>query len=615
LQPEKYDLFVQKDVMLPARDGVRLATDIYLPATQGTLAQGPFPAILFRTPYDKNMLEEGPLYADFFVPRGYVVVCQDVRGLHRSEGEFGFLPQEGPDGADTVEWIGNQTWCNGKVGTIGCSYRAWVQSALALERPAPLAAMIVHEGGSNAHSNTIRNGGALEMRWLCWPFWNLPAGHPDRDAAELLNRTRIRDLVEKGGFAPGKTPLAHMPVQEDFFWQMYTRGTFDEFWDRPGFEFLSRIQDHADVPTLVISGWYDSYARAAPEMYEALRKTKESEIRLIMGPWVHGTLNPDESFAGGLEFGPSAGLGFLETALAWFDRHLKGRGAAGPPVRFFRMGGGNGSPDEEGRIRHGGEWRESTRWPPKEMSVRKLYLKEGGGLSNRPSKTPESATRFTFDPTDPVPTIGGCISSLDERRPPATDNPLRPAHRREMAHLAPQGGWDQREREGWIGCAHPGRPLSERPDVCVFQTDPLEEVMEVTGPVRVALWVSTSAPDTDFTAKLLDVYPDGRAINLCDGIRRLRFAKDPRKEVFAKPGKIVEVTIDLYTTSNLFLKGHRIRLDVSSSNFPRFDVNPNTGEPLWRHTSTQVAKNTVHHSGDYPSRLDLPVVAPGKAST
>jgi putative CocE/NonD family hydrolase len=604
----RHDVLVLRDVRVPARDGVALSTDVYLPSQGGGFARGPFPAILIRTPYDKRAATEGPFYADLFVPRGYAVACQDVRGLHRSEGSFGFLPQEGSDGADTVEWIAAQSWCDGKVGTIGCSYRAWAQTALALERPPHLAAMFVQEGGVSAHAHTIRNGGALEMRWLCWPFWNLAAAHPDPAVREALNRFRGRELFEGGRpFRRGETPLARAPEIEALFWEIYTRGAFDEFWDRPSWEFLSRLGEHADVPVLIVSGWYDSYARAAVEMFDGLRRRLQSEVRLIMGPWVHGTLAADVTFAGEVEFGPAARLGFADTALAWFDRHLKsGTKKPGFIVRLFLMGGGPGGRDAEGRIRHGGAWREAEAWPPPGAQTLTLHLHPGGRLApERPAGADgaDASTSFDFDPARPVPTIGGNLSSHDELRPPAPHHPRAPAADRERVHLGHPGAWDQREREGWVACDSPGRPLADRPDVLVFQTEPLERDVEICGPLQVELWVSTDAPDTDWTAKLVDVYPDGTAINLADGIRRLRFAADPRRETFVKPGRIVRVVVEPYPTANLFRAGHRVRLDVSSSNYPRFDVNPNTGEPLWEHTATRVARNTVHHSTEYPSRL------------
>ena len=348
-----------------------------------------------------------------------------------------------------------------------------------------------------------------------------------------------------------------------------------------------------------MGGWYDSWAGNTSANYQALSRRLKSPVYLIFGPWVHGS--QASSAHGQVSFGKDAAIPDTRAwHLAWFDRWLKGVDSEvgkHPPfatrVRIFVMGTGDGHKDENGRLFHGGSWREEAEWPLARARATRFYLHSGGSLTTTPPVEPRAATGYDFDPRDPVPTIGGNLSS--------------------HTGMMQQGGWDQRGNKEIWNWTDP-IPLSARRDVLVFQTPPLAEEVEVTGEITVTLWISSDAKDTDFTAKLIDVYPPspdfpgGFDLNLEDGIVRARFRESLEREVPLTPGAVDTVTIRLYPTSNVFKRGHRIRLDVSSSNFPRFDVNPNTGEPLGEHRRVVTATNTVYHDAARPSHVTLPIV-------
>jgi putative CocE/NonD family hydrolase len=282
------------------------------------------------------------------------------------------------------------------------------------------------------------------------------------------------------------------------------------------------------------------------------------------------------------------------------------------------MGGGDGRKNKAGRLNHGGYWREEKSWPLTRAKPTQFYLHPDGSLQLRPTPDDKASTTYQFDPNDPVPTIGGNISSLATLAPipPHIADPSILPFNARLEQIVVAGGFDQREHKGVFGANPPYRlPLSARRDVLVFETGPLSEDTEITGPLEVKLWVSSDAPDTDFTAKLIDVYPanedypNGYALNISDGIFRMRYRNSWSAPEMMQPGEVYPISITLYPTANLFAKGHRIRLDISSSNFPRFDVNPNTGEPLGRNTRLQIAHNTIYHHANYPSHVILPVVS------
>ena len=623
-QPE-YDIIVMEDVMVPARDGVRLATDIYRPARNGQFVQEPLPVILERTPYNKRTLDRVEYNCRYFARRGYIFAFQDCRGCFRSEGDLDFLWQEGPDGYDTVEWLAEQPWCNGKIGTTGTSYAGWTQNALAVQDPPHLTCMWVNEGASNGYTSTLRHGGTLELRFLTWLYWHAAFNTNAKlksvpAVASALDGVDTRELLRHMPIKRGQTPLALAPSYERRAFDLLTQGDYGELWKDPSINFELHWDKFADVPAVFSSSWYDSYTRANLESYMGLSERNKGPYRLLMGTWLHGDLTMVDTFAGEVDLGPEAPIDYNEARLRWFDRWLKSVDTGvddDPPVRIFVMGGGDGRKNGDGRLNHGGHWRDEREWPLARAIATRLYLQPDGSLAPEPPGQKDTSTTYRFDPDDPVPTIGGNISSLSTLRPvpPYITDPSTLPQAVRVESIVVAGGWDQRVREDTFGTRLPSSaPLSARDDILVFQTPPLEHDTEVTGPMEVKLWVASDAPDTDFTAKLIDLYPpsddypNGFALNISDSIFRMRYRDSWERPEMMRPGEVYLATITLYPTSNLFARGHRIRLDISSSNFPRFDVNPNTGEPLGRNTRTQVALNTVHHSADCPSHIVLPVV-------
>jgi predicted acyl esterase len=536
-----------------------------------------------------------------------------------------FFWQEGPDGYDTVEWLAAQPWCNGKIGTTGTSYAGWTQNSLAVLDPPHLTCMWVNEGASNGYTSTLRHGGALELRFLTWLFWHSAINtntelKRDPGVTEALNGVDTWQILKNLPFKKGETPLAQTPSYERRALDILTHGDYDDLWADPNVNFELNWELFADVPTVFSSAWYDSYTRATLENYVGLSQRKKGPYRLVMGPWTHGDVSMGYTYSGGVDLGAEAAFDYNEERLRWFDRWLKDVDDgvdSDPAVRIFVMGGGDGRMNRAGRMNHGGRWREEREWPLTRAKATQYYIHPDGSLLTELPKEKDTSTTYRFDPDEPVPTIGGNISSLARVRPVPSyiiDPAVLPQAAR-VEQIVANGGWDQREREDVLGASPPyNMPLSARKDVLVFQTEPLERDTEVTGPMEVKLWVGSDAPDTDFTAKLLDVYPpsedypNGYALNISDSIFRMRYRASWERPVMMKEREVYAVTITLYPTCNLFARGNRIRLDISSSNFPRFDVNPNTGEPIGRNTRTQTALNTVHHSADYPSHVVLPIV-------
>lgn len=599
---QQYDAAVTREQMVPMRDGARLATDIYMPALEGIEQPGPWPVILERTPYNK-LRNDLAAVGRFFARHGYVAVIQDVRGRFGSEGEWYPFAMEGEDGVDALEWIAAQPWCNGKVGTIGLSYSGSNQTAIASQAPPALAAQFVSEGMSNYHTSAMRQGGAMELRFVIYAFQmatSSPEAMRDPFLRATLDRARaeVRSWLLKMPLREGASPLRLLPSYERWVLDVLTHGDYDDYWkDRFGYVADEHYEQHADVPLFLLSGWYDSYARAVTDNYVALSALKQGPVRLIMGPWVHGVATMAQSWSGDVDFGPDAPMDdYNGFRLRWFDRWLKGLPTGvehEAPVRIFVMGGGSGRRNAEGRLDHGGAWRDEQQWPLARMRLMPLYLHEGGRLAVEPPAQGAEPSRYRFNPLDPVPTIGGNISVGYD--------------------VMPNGAFDQRGAP-WVMGARDTLPLAARSDILVFQTEPLPQQIEVTGPLEVRLWASSTALDTDFTAKLIDVYPpsadypDGYAMNIADSIARARYRADRTAAELMTPGTVYEFMIVLYPTSNVFAAGHRVRLDISSSNFPRFDVNPNTGEPLGRNRRVVIADNTVYHDSEHASHLLLPVI-------
>jgi putative CocE/NonD family hydrolase len=609
---DTYDavLFTQ-DVMVPMRDGVRLATDVYRPARDGVPVAEPLPVLLQRTPYGKEGrgLVERSLY---FVERGYVVVLQDTRGRYESEGTFSkYHDFDAPDGYDTVEWAAALPYGAGAVGMFGTSYGAHTQADAAKMNPPHLRALLLNQGGiSSPWAHKVRNHGAFELgQQLGWAFDQLRVS-PDPVVRAAFEAEAVADWFAAMPLRPGLSPLTAAPEFEDYVLTQMTRGDDDDpdadfrHWDRIGVSWRRYYGRTADVPMLHVAGWYDPYCGSMFENYLGLSAAKTAPMRLLVGPWTHG--GNARSYAGDVDFGPDAALPDFTSELhrQWFDRHLKGRATEAddwPPIRLFVMGTGDGSRDPNGRLHHGGYWRDAEEWPLPEAEPTRYYFHADGTLGATPPAAGVPPTTYTYDPEHPVPTIGGSFSGVLKR-----------------------GAYDQREREfrslrggsenGFYGSRPPYLPLKTRPDVVVFQTAPLQEPVEVVGPISVTLYASSTAVDTDFTVKLVDVYPPSRDfptgfdMNVTDGILRARYRNSASRPEPMTPGEVYEFVIRPYPTANRFKAGHRIRIDVSSSNFPRFDVNPNTGEPLGRHRRTVAADNSIHHEAAHPSHVVLPVV-------
>jgi len=598
-QPTETAPGIQRDIMVAMRDGVKLATDVYLPVESAS-ASTSWPVILTRTPYDKSSNES---LGKYYAARGYVFVAQDTRGRFLSEGVWHWLTDDGPDGVDTLEWIAAQAWSNDRVGMLGTSYVGGTQHAIAMAGSPYLKTVIPVDAVCNMGYASMRNGGAFELRFWNWIMMN--AGRGSRAARDPGTAAVLKELSDQRltylqhlPLRRGTTPLKLAPEYEEWLVEAMRHGANDTFWIQNNI--IDFPQKYQDMPVYLVGGWYDSWASNTTATYRALiGQSRRFPTYLIMGPWIHGAQGSFQH--GQVSFGAEAAIADpLQWRLTWFDRWLKDQdnsvGKAAPfetPVRIFVMGTGDGHRTDKGALFHGGYWRNETQWPLERQQATPWYLHSSGRLAPEPPLNDQSATSFVFDPRHPVPTIGGNISSGND--------------------ILLQGAWNQK------GGAHVWNwvqpiPLSARNDVLVFQSEPLAADVEVTGELKVQLWVSSSAPDTDFTAKLIDVYPpsadfpEGFDLNIGDGIRRTRFRESLVEEKLMQPGELTEVTIHLYPTANVFKRGHRIRLDISSSNFPRFDVNPNTGEPLGENRRWQVAHNTVYHNRLHASRIILPII-------
>jgi len=589
---------VEKNVMAPMRDGVRLATDLYYPARDGVRIDGKFPAVLERTPYNKD--GAGRSWASGFAAHGYVAIAQDTRGRYGSEGVWHMMTDDVADGFDTASWIVKQPWSDGGFGTVGTSYTGGTQHALALSNPPGLKALIPVDALANAGYFGMRNGGAFELRFMNWIFTtggstgSRAARDPATRAALEEAGKNVRQYLENLPIRTGTTPIRLAPEYEEWLVWAMSHGENDQYWKQPGLNVVDQVAAYKDVPVYLVGGWYDSWARQTTMSYLALSKAKKGPVKMILGPWIHGANTA--SAHGQVDFGPAAAIQALEFRARWFDRWLKNipNGAqTDAPVKIFVMGGASEAKTAQGQHLHGGVWRDEKEWPLAQTRFTPYYLRADGSLALEKPGERAASTSYDFDPRNPVPTIGGNISS--------------------GAGIMLQGAWDQKCGEHVWNCKD-SLPLSARRDVLVFQTPPLAEDLEVTGPVDVKLWASSSAVDTDFTAKLIDVHPPwpdfpaGIDMNIEDGIIRARFRNSLEKQELMKPGVVSEFTVKLYPTSNVFKAGHRIRLDISSSNFPRFDVNPNTGEPLNGHRRMITATNTIYHDAAHPSHVVLPVI-------
>ena len=536
------------DVRIRMRDGVHLSANIFRPAAPGRV-----PAILVRTPYGKGSVITPHYQA--FVDRGYAVVAEDVRGRYGSEGEFQPLTQEPNDGDDTLNWIAAQPWSDGTIGMMGGSYLGIVQwKVAALNNPHLKAIFPVVSGSDDYRDRFYSQGGAIKLgNRLLWMSENLkaPGFRPDFARFVLHLPLRTSDVA-----ATGQTSR--------MFQKAMAHPEFDGFWQSISTrERLARIK----VPVFSVGGWYDNFVESDLEAFSALHRNSGVH-RILIGPWPH---NMSIKFPN-VSFGPESTVPVRGLQIEWFDQWLKGKDTAlmsRPQVKFFVMGANR--------------WREEREWPPAGVHFRSFFLESqgranstggDGSLGPRPPRFARP-DRFTYDPRNPVPSMGGAVCC----------NP----------RVFPWGPMDQ-------------RPVEKRGDVLVYSTPALRRDVEVDGPVRVVLYCSTSARDTDFTAKLVDVFPDGRARNLSDGILRLRYRRSLEKAEPATPGEVYRVIIDAGVTANVFQKGHRIRVEISSSNFPRFDRNANTGGPIALETRLVRATQTIYHDRLHPSHIVLPVL-------
>ena len=603
--PYGYELV--SDVMVPMRDGVKLATDLYFPTKKGKRTSGKLPAILVRTPYSKTRGYPENTSAIYFTSHGYVTVYQDTRGRYNSEGIWHMLDDDGVDGYDTGKWMIKQPWSNGKYGMYGTSYVGGTQHAMALEKSPGLTTIIPVDAMSNLGYYSMRYDGAYEIRFWNWIHWaGQGGGRQSRDPAvkqmladfiEVENRRKYLKLFP---VRKGTTPLKFMPEYEDWLVNAMKEGGNTDFWKQNNVRDYTK--NYKDIPVYLVGGWYDSWGVNTTENYMALSKTIKGPVYMIMGPWIHG--QQGNYSHGQVSFGNDAAIPDpLAWRMEWYDHWIKGEktdvGKKDPyktNVRIFVMGTGDGHMTEDSLLSHGGFWRNENEWPLKRTSYTPYYFHADGSASVKKPTHKNSSTDFVSDPNDPVPAIGGNTSS--------------------GGGILLQGGWDQKGGDHVWNWPLP-IPLSARNDVLVYQTEPLQEAVEVTGEIRVKFWASSSALDTDFTAKLVDVYPansdypGGFDLNIGDGIVRARYRDSRTEEKLMKPGEVYEFEVRLYPTSNVFKKGHRIRVDIAGSNFPRFDVNPNTGEPLNDNRREIKAINTIYHDKSRPSHILLPVIPAG----
>jgi uncharacterized protein len=538
-------------VMIPMRDGVRLAADVWLPE-----APGRYPVLLARTPYMKTGLKLSE-WAYYFASRGYVVAIQDTRGRGDSEGTFDAFFGEGKDGYDTIEWLAAQPWSSGRVGTFGPSYLGTAQWLAAREQPPHLACMAPTASAGRWFEEFPYMGGAFSPAFAL-AFANEVAGRIDQEAnLEYADWAKIlahRPLLTADSVL-GRT----MPLYRDWL----THSTTGPYWDR--LRFSAKDFAAIDIPTLNVTGWYDGDQPGALFYWRGLMANAPHRDRhfLIVGPWRHPeTFRGGSAKVGDVELTPESIIDTKATHLAFFEGCLKGQtpGIDSPRVRIYVTGAN--------------VWRTFDTYPPPAATARQLYLASGGRLSWESPTADSPPDRFTFDPKNPVP------GNLGE------------------------WGSDRREVQG-------------RDDVLVYTSDVLKEPLEVIGSVVVQLQAASDARDTDFTAVLSDVAPDGRALMLGPtmGIRRARYRNGYEREELLTPGKVETYRIELFDIAHRFQPGHRLRLEISSSASPLYNPNQNTGNPVATDTEWKVARQTIHHDRTRASSITLPVMNPPSPST
>ena len=574
------NITIEKNVMVPMRDGVKLATDIYRPAEGG-----PFPTLTQRLPYNKETIV---MVGDCFrmAQSGYAVVVQDTRGRFASEGEFNPFFQEPGDGVDTIAWAARQPWSTGNVGTMGGSYFGATQWLAAREAPEALLAMAPNITSADYYESWTYQGGAFQLGFiLVWTFGYLAL--PDRQRRLAKGQGTLEELgmmlhdFDHMSDLYNRLPLVDVPLLKevaDYYFDWLAHSSYDDYWRSIA---PQETYERITVPAFNIGGWFDLFLRGTLTNYQGMKKRGGSAIarqhqHLVIGPWSHG-------FVGGFfperDFGFMSGGEIIDLAgmqIRWFDHWVKGveNGVKqDKPVKLFVMG-----PNI---------WREEDDWPLPDTQFCPYYLRSRGyansaaGDGTLATETPGSEPEdvYLYDPRRPVPTVGGATF---------------------LPGLLTGVNAGPRDQRG----------VEMRDDVLCYSTPPLGRPVEVTGPIELVLFVSSSALDTDFTGKLVDVSPDGRAELLTDGILRTRYRASFSKPVLMEPGHMYELRVDLGATSNVFQAGHRIRLEVSSSNFPRFDRNTNTGGTIATESEKDLvqAVNRVYHDSAHPSHLILPII-------
>lgn len=590
---------VDQKVMMPMRDGLRLATDIYRPKTDK-----PVPVVFSRTPYNFNTWRDGEKTSRTanralqWVKKGYAYVVQNERGRYFSEGEWDILGVPLTDGYDAFSWMKDQDWCNGRIGTIGCSSTAeWQMAVAALDHPAHFAmvpqafgAGVGRVGDYYEQGNWYR-GGAQQMLFTSWLYGvehdkfkpRIPAGATQED---LIRISRFYDLAPENPRVDMKEALSHLPVTDilkningksEIYDKMILRKPNDKDWYKGG---LYHDDMGFGVPSFWFCSWYDVSISPNLALFNHVRNNiEEKEVAenqyLVIAPTLHcGYTRATENTIVGERSVGDARLNYDEQITAWFDLWLKGEKndfkEKTPRVQYYTMGSN--------------EWQAADEWPPAAAEMTTFYLNSGGEANSLygdgvlsaeiPSKKSPS-DNFSYDPMNPVMSYGGNVC--------CTGNAIR------------GGALDQQQME-------------TRNDILVYTSEPLEEGVEVTGFIETTLFVSSDAKDTDFTIKLIDVYPDGRAYNLDETIQRARFREGYDKEVFMEDGEVYELNMTPMSTSNYFEKGHSIRIEISSSNFPRFTRNLNTGGNNFDESESVIANNTIHHSAKYPSQVRIPIM-------
>jgi uncharacterized protein len=592
------DIRIERDVPVPLPDGTTLRADLWRPADGR-----PAPVLLQRTPYDKGfaLVVQGGLDPARAVAAGFAVMVQDVRGRYASEGAFEPFAAEAADGAATIAWLAGQPFCDGRVATYGGSYAGATQLLAAAGGAPALRAMLPHVTTDEYHGGWMTEGGAFQLGFALPWARNLAGGELERrrDRGEDVAALQERLDAELADPWPAyrRLPLTDQPLLAElapYYLDWLAHPGRDAYWN--AISARERLGALA-VPALHLGGWHDVFLGGTLATYEALVARGATGQRLVVGPWAHAGWG---DAVGEVIYGPEASryaLDMTDLHLTFFDRALgrsAGGGRAGHGAETARAGHDAGtSRDGRGAARGGGgdappvrifvmganRWRDEDAWPLVRARTRPLHLRADGRLTWEPPAAGEGTRGYDYDPADPVPTGGG--------------RTLMPGHEASIA----LGQRDQ-------------RPIEARPDVLVYTTAPLERDLEVTGHVRLVLHAASSAPDTDWTAKLVDVQPDGRALGVADGILRARYRDGTDRERLLEPGRPERFVVEVGATSIVFARGHRIRLEVSSSNFPRFDRNPNTGGVIAEASESdlRIAHQTVFHDAARASQLELPVV-------